>query len=1520
MNVALAAHENTTRTIQASEILANDANPTQLMVTSLTAPSHGVLGIDYAGQLEYVPNTNYTGLDTFTYKVWDGQEVSDTSATVTVDVLPPVTCTKTDGAINGSTDGSVTFTAGPGATDCGSQTISYTITNPGTSTSTGSVTLTSGESSSLPISYNPTYGGASQEYTVSSDVGTVIVTVYPPIAVSETDGAGDGSTPGYATFSPSPAESNHGSQTVNYTITNPDNSNSTGSFAVTGGHSSSLSFSYNSTYGGTSQEYTVSSDVGTVIVTVYPPIAVSETDGAGDGSTPGYATFSPSPYEGNYGSQTVNYTITNPDNSTSTGSITVTGGQSSPLPISYNSTYGGASQEYTVSSDVGMVIVTVYPPIAVSETDGAGDGSTPGYATFSPSPYEGNYGSQTVNYTITNPDNSTSTGSITVTGGQSSPLPISYNSTYGGASQAYTVNTDVGTVTVTVYPLPVVANETDGAGDGSTDGSVTFTAGPGAADTSSQSISYTITNPDASTSTGLITLTGGQSSSLLFSYNSAYGGASQQYTFDSGPWSGTVTVYPPITVSETAGAGDGSTSGNATFSPSPYEGNYGNQLVNYTISGPGVSTSSSVTVTGGQSSSLSFSYNSTYGGASQAYTVSTDVGTVIVTVYPPIAVSWTEGAGDGSTPGYATFSPSPYEGDYGSQTVNYTITNPDSTTSTGSITVTGGENSSLPISYNSTYGGASQAYAVSSDVGTVTVTVYPLPVAVPPTITLSETDGASNGSSDGAALFTASGGTTGQYAHASYTITYPDGTTSGSTPISLTGGQTLPLSFAYNPAYSNGSSQTYTITSSLSSVPVTVMVYPLPVTPTEMDGATDGSTDGSFVFTAGSGATDSSSQTISYSITNPDGSAGTPGSFALGSDGTLALSFAYNPVYGGTSQQYTVTSSLSSVHVSVTVYPLPVTPTEMDGATDGSTDGALMFTTGPGAADSSSQTISYSITNPDGSSGTSGSFALGCDGTLPLSFAYNPTYSNETSQAYTVTSSLSSVPVTVTVYPLPITPTEMDGATDGSTDGSLVFTTGPGAADNSSQTISYSITNPDGSAGTSGSFALGSDGTLPLSFAYNPAYGDGTSQQYTVTSSLGTVYVNVYPPIAVSETDGAGDGSTPGYATFSPSPYEGDYGSQTVNYTITNPDNSTSTGSITVTGGQSSPLSISYNSTYGGASQAYTVSSDVGTVIVTVYPPIAVSETDGAGDGSTPGYATFSPSPYEGNYGSQTVNYTITNPDNSTNTGSITVTGGENSSLPISYDWTYGGDPQAYTVSSDVGTVTVTVYPLPVAANETDGASNGSTNGSVIFTAGPGAADTSSQTISYTITNPDNSTSTGSFALGGGQSNSVTIPYNPAYEGASQQYTFTSDSWGGIVTVYPLPVTAYETNGASDGSTDGSVTFTTGPGAAGTSSQTISYTITNPDNSTSTGSIALGGGQSNSVTIPYNPVYGDASQQYTFASGLWNGTVTVYPVPVVLPTVTLTETDGATDGSTGGTATFTATGGTSARPTQSTTR
>ena len=75
-------------------VLANDSDPDgdTIRVASVTQPGNGQASIGANGQVTYTPNANFSGTDTFTYRIEDGRGGSDT-ANVTVTVLgnrPPV--------------------------------------------------------------------------------------------------------------------------------------------------------------------------------------------------------------------------------------------------------------------------------------------------------------------------------------------------------------------------------------------------------------------------------------------------------------------------------------------------------------------------------------------------------------------------------------------------------------------------------------------------------------------------------------------------------------------------------------------------------------------------------------------------------------------------------------------------------------------------------------------------------------------------------------------------------------------------------------------------------------------------------------------------------------------------------------------------------------------------------------------------------------------------------------------------------------------------------------------------------------------------------------------------------------------------------------------------------------------------------------------------------------------------------------------------------------------------------------
>ena len=82
----------TTLTVPAPGLLANDWDPqpgTQLVVSQTTAPDHGVATVSVDGGLEYVPAVDFTGTDSFTYRVVDPQGHESASATVTIRVTTP---------------------------------------------------------------------------------------------------------------------------------------------------------------------------------------------------------------------------------------------------------------------------------------------------------------------------------------------------------------------------------------------------------------------------------------------------------------------------------------------------------------------------------------------------------------------------------------------------------------------------------------------------------------------------------------------------------------------------------------------------------------------------------------------------------------------------------------------------------------------------------------------------------------------------------------------------------------------------------------------------------------------------------------------------------------------------------------------------------------------------------------------------------------------------------------------------------------------------------------------------------------------------------------------------------------------------------------------------------------------------------------------------------------------------------------------------------------------------------------
>jgi hypothetical protein len=83
---------NTTLVIAAPGVLGNDADvdPGQsLQAKNATGPSHGALVLNANGSFTYVPNSGYTGPDSFTYQAYDGYQTSPGTVNLTVGAAPP---------------------------------------------------------------------------------------------------------------------------------------------------------------------------------------------------------------------------------------------------------------------------------------------------------------------------------------------------------------------------------------------------------------------------------------------------------------------------------------------------------------------------------------------------------------------------------------------------------------------------------------------------------------------------------------------------------------------------------------------------------------------------------------------------------------------------------------------------------------------------------------------------------------------------------------------------------------------------------------------------------------------------------------------------------------------------------------------------------------------------------------------------------------------------------------------------------------------------------------------------------------------------------------------------------------------------------------------------------------------------------------------------------------------------------------------------------------------------------------
>lgn len=194
--------EDTTQTI---ELTGGDLDGDDLTFSIVTQPGNGTLGaITKTGistaTVEYTPNAEFVGTDSFTYEVSDGTATAQATVNITVNAMndAPVANDATATATVG--DEVTTATVTLSATDADGDELTFSIISLPTSGTLGTITVI--DDTSASIVYTPqTAGEFTFEFEVDdgnggTDTGTVTVTV------TEVTGGGGGDDEGVDVFLP----------------------------------------------------------------------------------------------------------------------------------------------------------------------------------------------------------------------------------------------------------------------------------------------------------------------------------------------------------------------------------------------------------------------------------------------------------------------------------------------------------------------------------------------------------------------------------------------------------------------------------------------------------------------------------------------------------------------------------------------------------------------------------------------------------------------------------------------------------------------------------------------------------------------------------------------------------------------------------------------------------------------------------------------------------------------------------------------------------------------------------------------------------------------------------------------------------------------------------------------------------------------------------------------------------------------------------------------------------------------
>ena len=572
-------------------VLSNDtdADGDPLNVTGTSVPAHGTVTVNPDGTITYTPDSGYTGSDSFTYTVSDGNGGTATATvTITVSPMPPAnsnpqadndaqgtdedtpvviavllndsdpegdhldvaaTSDPAHGSVTVNADGTVTYT--PDAEYSGPDSFTYTVSdgNGGTDTATVSVTV-------RPVNDAPT---AVDDRASTDEDEAVTVPVLgndsdpeeSPLTVTGTGDAAHGTVrlnpEGTITYTPNAGYS--GTDSFEYTISDGDGGSDTGAVTVTVGQVNDAP---------SAGDDTASTPQGTAV-----DVAVrgNDTDADGDSLTvtavaqpangtvtvnsDGTVTYTPN--SGYNGPDSFEYTVSDGNGGTDTATVRVT-----VTPVAPANTAPRAGDD-TASTRQGTPVDVA---VLGNDSDADGDSLTvtavtqPAHGTVTVNsdgtitytPDAGYTGPDSFEYTVSDGNGGSDTGTVRVT---VTPTAPANSDTRAG-------DDEVGTGAGSPVTIPVLYNDTDPDGDElsvisatqpahgtvtvNPDGTITYT--PQAGYTGPDSFQYTVSDGNGGTDTATVTVTVGPGQNT--------GPAQQESTPESSPEASPGPVIPTV--------------------------------------------------------------------------------------------------------------------------------------------------------------------------------------------------------------------------------------------------------------------------------------------------------------------------------------------------------------------------------------------------------------------------------------------------------------------------------------------------------------------------------------------------------------------------------------------------------------------------------------------------------------------------------------------------------------------------------------------------------------------------------------------------------------------------------------------------------------------------------------------------------------------------------------------------------------------------------------------------------------